>query len=107
MTPLILVRHGQSEANNMQIFAGNFDADLTELGEKQAKCSAKYIKDNFSVSKVYASDLKRAYKTGKYISDYLGVEIETNVNLREISAGEWERQKFDFIISTYADDRHW
>ena len=104
MTTLILVRHGQSEANNMQFFAGNFDADLTELGEKQAKCSAKYIKDNYSVSKVYASDLKRAYKTGKCIADFMGVEIEPNPGLREISAGEWEGQNFDFLRTAYKND---
>ena len=52
MTKLLLVRHGQSEANSLSVFAGNYDIELTELGHKQAQCTAKYIADNYKVNKV-------------------------------------------------------
>ena len=36
MTNLIVIRHGQSVANQEDKFAGHSDFDLTDLGRKQA-----------------------------------------------------------------------
>lgn len=104
MTTLILVRHGQSQANLERRFAGHTNAKLTETGIEQAKLTAQYIKDNYNISKVYASDLSRAYETGKGISNLLGIEIIKNENLREIYAGKWEGMPFTDIQNTYAED---
>ena len=104
MTKLILIRHGQSIANIENRFAGNYDAPLSELGVCQAKKSAEYIAEHYQVSKVYASDLRRAFATGKAVSDLLGVEIISDVRLREIQAGAWEGLEFVKIIEAYRDD---
>lgn len=106
MTKILMVRHGQSEANNLDIFAGNYDIELTELGHKQAQCTAKFIAENYKVDKVYASDLKRAFKTAEYIADEFGLQVITEKNFREISAGKWEAVKFDDIEEKYAEDWH-
>lgn len=104
MTTLLMIRHGESEANRNKLFAGNLDADLQNKGLKQAQKTAEFIALNYKVDKVYASDLKRAYKTGKCVADLLGIEIIPNKNLREISAGEWEGAGFDNLAVDYADD---
>lgn len=104
MTTLLLVRHGQSEANLHDLFAGHYDAELMELGEKQAAATAQYIQKNYNVDRVYASDLKRAYKTGKIIADKLQVEIVPDRGLREIDGGEWEGQKFHSLGDRYPQD---
>lgn len=104
MTKILMVRHGQSEANNLEIFAGNYDIELTELGVRQAQCTAKFIAENYNVDKVYASDLKRAFKTAEYIAEKLGLEVVAEKNFREISAGKWEGEKFDVISTEYAED---
>lgn len=104
MTKLLMVRHGQSEANNLDIFAGNYDIELTELGHKQAQCTAKFIAENYKVDKVYASDLKRAFKTAEYIAERFGLDVVPNKKFREISAGKWEGEKFDIITEKYAED---
>lgn len=90
MTTILMVRHGESEANRNNIFAGHFDADLQNRGLIQAQKTAEYIKNNYKVDKVYSSDLKRAFKTGKCIADCLGVDIEATEKLREIKAGKWD-----------------
>ncbi len=104
MTRFILVRHGESCANNDGVFAGHFNAELTELGLKQAEKTAEYIKENYKITKAYASDLKRAFVTGKTIADLIGIEIIPNENLREISAGEWEGRKFTDLMAEYKKD---
>ena len=104
ITTFILVRHGESEANYNGIFAGNYDADLKERGMLQAERTSQYILENYKVDKVYASDLKRAYKTGKSFSDIAGVEIVKSPQLREIKAGEWDGKKFTDIMKLYEKD---
>jgi len=103
MTKLLLVRHGYSEANKEDLFAGFFDTPLDERGIPQAQITAQYIKNNYDVKHVYASDLKRAYRTGETIAVCFGVGI-TEKNLREIFGGEWEGKKFVTLKDLYPED---
>ena len=98
MTKLILVRHGQSQSNVVRRFNGQTDSPLTELGKEQAELTAKFIKDNFKIDKVYASDLQRAYYTGQKIAEYSNVPIDKSVGMREIFVGEWEDKGNDFLL---------
>ncbi len=101
MTRFVLIRHGESEANRNNIFAGHLNADLQNKGLMQAELTARYIVDNFKVDKVYASDLTRAYKTGRCVSCLLGIELTTDKGLREIDAGEWDGLRFDELPVKY------
>ena len=89
MTTLLLVRHGFSEANKEDLFAGFYDAPLDERGILQAQLTAQYIQKNYNVAHVYASDLKRAYRTGETIAAYCDADITAVRDLREIFGGEW------------------
>lgn len=101
---LIIVRHGQSEANLTHSFAGQWDVNLTELGEKQAKLSAKYVYDNYKIDCIYASDLKRAFNTAKALSDITGLKVIPKKQLREVNAGEWETLLFSELPEKFAED---
>ena len=104
LTKLLLVRHGESMANREQVFSGHYDVELEEKGKLQAELTAKYVTDNYQIDKVYASDLKRAYETGKAVADKIGKEIVTDVRLREIDGGEWEEVKFAELPNLFPDD---
>lgn len=101
MTRLLLIRHGESEANRNCQFAGHIDPDLMDKGLVQAECTANFIAENFKVDAIYASDLKRAYKTAKVLGDKLGIEVIKTRGMREISGGEWEGIKWDDLIANY------
>ena len=102
MTTLLLIRHGQSLANIQKYFAGNMDAPLTKLGHQQARATAEYIQSHYRVDAVYASDLSRAWDTGKAVADVTGAPIHANRNLREIYAGVWEGLSFDELTVRFA-----
>ncbi len=104
MATLLLVRHGESEANRSGTFAGQTDVQLLHKGIEQARKTAEYIAEHYTVSRVYASDLKRAYKTGRVISDLLQVDLISNEKLREINAGEWQGKMFDELVANYQED---
>ena len=104
MTRLILIRHGESEANRQGVFAGQIDPDLQNKGIKQAQLTAKYVAENYNVDKIYSSDLQRAYKTAICLADILNLEVIQEPNLREINAGKWEGMKFDDLVSLYPEE---
>lgn len=104
MTKVILVRHGQSEANLNMCFAGQCNPDLTELGYKQAERFSKWVIENYKIDKIYASDLLRAYNTAKPTADQLNLPIIKNINFREINGGKWENVKFEKLLTDYAED---
>ena len=104
MTTVLMVRHGESEANRNNIFAGNFDADLQGRGLKQAEKTAEFVAESYKIDKIYASDLKRAFKTGQAIGARLGITVIPDRRLREICAGKWEGVRFDDIDVKYPED---
>ena len=104
MTKLLLIRHGESQANRNKIFAGHYDTDLQDTGIVQAELTAQYIAENFNIDKVYTSDLKRAFKTGKALADRTNTQLIATAELREINAGKWEGMVFDEIPKVYTQD---
>ncbi len=69
MSKIYYIRHGQSEANLQQIFAGSrIDSPLTELGRQQAKAASADIKARgLKFDHVYVSPLARAQETCQII----------------------------------------
>lgn len=103
MTKILLVRHGESEANLKDIFAGHFDPDLTERGREQAACTADFLYENYAVDAIYSSDLRRACQTAKPIADIFGLPIMPDKDMREIFAGDWEGVPFYGIKDTHPE----
>ena len=44
MMKLVLVRHGESEWNKLNLFTGWTDVDLSEKGHEEAKAAGKLLK---------------------------------------------------------------
>lgn len=84
---ILMVRHGQSVADLEDRHEGRADFELTELGCRQAKCAAKWIKDNYEIDIILSSPLKRAAKTAEFISEETGVDIIFNDELMEWNNG--------------------
>ena len=61
---LVLIRHGESEWNQKNLFTGWTDVDLTENGIKEARNAGLLLKQNgFDFDICYTSYLKRAIHT--------------------------------------------
>lgn len=99
---MIFVRHGQSVGNLARRFYGQTDGPLTDKGREQAKATAKYL-ENVHIDASYASDLCRAYETGKIIAEPHGITPIPDKELREIFAGKWEDMVFEDIAEKYPE----
>lgn len=103
MTTIYLLRHGESEANLGDRFAGHTDANLTEKGFKQARLAGEYL-NQYDIDVIYASPLKRAYNTAKPISDLKKLPIVTDEGLMEINGGGWENLSFLEIKAKFPNE---
>ena len=75
MASLVLVRHGQSQWNEKNLFTGWKDPDLTEKGEKEAIKAGLALKESgYKFDIMFTSVLLRAKRTGKLILEKMGQE---------------------------------
>ena len=75
MTSLVLVRHGQSQWNEKNLFTGWKDPDLTEKGEKEAIEAGLALKESgYKFDIMFTSVLLRAKRTGRLILEQMGQE---------------------------------
>ena len=84
---LLVIRHGESEADLLDVHEGRADFALTERGHRQAEAMANYVADNYDISKIYASTLTRAKQTAQHLSDKTGISIVFDENLMEFNNG--------------------
>ena len=92
MKQLILIRHGESEWNKLNLFTGWTDVDLTEFGRQEAFEAGKLLKaEGFKPQMCFTSFLKRAVRTLNQIleamdMDYLPVEKSWRLNEKSYGA---------------------
>lgn len=73
---IYLARHGQDEDNAAGILNGHRNQPLTKLGEEQAQSVAAKIQSQpLQFDKIYASPLKRAFKTAEILANGQLVEV--------------------------------
>ena len=64
MKKLVLLRHGESEWNKLNLFTGWTDVDLSDKGREEAKSAGKIMKEEgYDFDVCYTSYLKRAIHT--------------------------------------------
>jgi probable phosphoglycerate mutase len=87
---IYLVRHGQTEFNRERRIQGHVDSPLTELGVRQASAIAGLLADLVRGEpgwRVVSSPLGRAAATADVIAERLGVPVELDERLKEMSWG--------------------
>ncbi|MCD8209289.1 MAG: 2,3-diphosphoglycerate-dependent phosphoglycerate mutase [Coprobacillus sp.] len=72
---LVLIRHGESEWNKLNLFTGWTDVDLSDKGVEEAKRGGQLLKEEgFHFDVAYTSVLKRAIHTLNYVLEELDQE---------------------------------
>lgn len=106
---LILVRHGQSEWNQKNLFTGWVDVDLTEQGIKEAKTAGQKLKNaNLDIDVAFTSVLRRAIKTCHFIleeADQLWVDVYKSWRLNERSYGALAGLNKDETREKYGEEQ--
>lgn len=104
MTRVIYIRHGESEANLLRLFAGQKDFPLTACGQRQAEKIATHLKENYLIDMIFSSDLCRALQTAAPTAKAFGLEIIPVSDLRERGVGIWEGLSHKEILETDGEE---
>ncbi len=106
---LALVRHGQSEWNEKNLFTGWRDVELTDLGRKEAKEAGKILHEaGYTFDIAYTSALKRAQNTLRIILDELGqqdLEVVADQALNERDYGDLSGLNKDDARQRWGEDQ--
>jgi broad specificity phosphatase PhoE len=109
---LILIRHGETEGNPLARLQGRTDLPLSEIGRAQARAAGEALKSE-PVSRLVASDMKRASETARIIAGCRAkpVPVILDSRLREVDLGIWEgmtlgeiRQRFPRELEKWLGD---
>jgi len=85
---LILIRHGQSEADLTGVIECNADFNLTEKGREQAAKLVEILVKYSPFDAIYSSPLKRAYNTAEIIAGKFNMTVVTDKRLSERNVGK-------------------
>jgi broad specificity phosphatase PhoE len=100
-TRIILVRHGETQANLLQMWHGSLDAPLTERGRVQVAATAQRFAEyarHEQIEVLYVSPLPRARSTAAAIAAAIGMTPVVEEGLREFSIGDWEGRTYRDLI---------
>jgi len=101
----VFVRHGETEWNASRRFQGHSDMPLSARGLEQARALADALRGE-SFTRIYTSDLERAYETARVIGAGHGLEIVTDKRLREFNFGKWEGLTWAEIVEKWPQYAH-
>jgi broad specificity phosphatase PhoE len=84
MSNLLLMRHGETDHNASDRFAGRIDVPLNAVGKRQARWAGLLLVRSAAVPDVtYGSPLQRARRSAELASDSMGLQVEPG---RELAA---------------------
>lgn len=92
---ILLIRHGESEADILNVHEGRADFPLTEIGNNQALAMAKRVSLEFPPEVIWSSTLKRAKETTSYLVDCLDSEVIYEDELMEHNNGLFAGVSFE------------
>jgi 2,3-bisphosphoglycerate-dependent phosphoglycerate mutase len=106
---LVLVRHGQSEWNKLNLFTGWRDVELSERGIDEARRAGRALKEaSFTFDIAFTSALKRAQATLDIILEELGqsdIPIERDQALNERDYGDLAGLNKDDARERWGEDQ--
>lgn len=98
---LLIIRHGQSQADIEKRHEGRADFPLTKLGIKQAGLLSRWIAKNYLPDYILSSTLKRVAQTAGLIGTETGVKVESMSELMEFNNGLLAGLSFEEAAAKY------
>lgn len=108
---LILVRHGESEWNNLNVFCGWVDVSLTDKGRQQAGNAGKLMKESsygLKPKMIFTSKLSRAIQTSNIIAaqiDRVWIDIVKSWKLNERHYGLLQGRKKSEVLQEVGKEK--
>ena len=106
---LVVVRHGESEWNKLNLFTGWTDVDLTDTGRAEAAAGGKALKEaGYDFDVCHTSLLKRAIHTLNIILDEMDrawLPVHKTYKLNERHYGELQGKNKAETLEQYGEEK--
>lgn len=95
---VVLLRHGRTRYNAEGRLQGQVDADLDDVGRRQAAAAGRYLRSRYDVVEVVTSEKRRAVQTLEAAG--LGdLPVRVDDRWREIDYGDHDRRRISEVIA--------
>ena len=84
---LLVIRHGESEADLLDVHEGRADFQLTERGHRQARAMSEFVARNYPIDRIYCSTLQRAAQTAEHLRSETNAPLIPDEHLMEFNNG--------------------
>ena len=91
-TPFYFLRHGETYESREGIVQGQNDTELNTAGRQMAEDAAEALSE-VPLASIYASPLKRAWRTASIVSVLTGVPVFANADLMERHWGKFQGRR--------------
>lgn len=109
MPRLVLVRHGQSEWNEKNLFTGWVDCRLSDIGKQEAAKAGQMIKEaNITCDVLHTSKLSRAIQTANIAldaADQLYIPVKRSWRLNERHYGDLQGKDKAQTLEQYGQEK--
>jgi phosphoserine phosphatase len=101
---ILLIRHGQTQWNQVERFRGHFDVPLNEVGLAQAEATASHISAQWNPTAIYSSPLSRAMVTAQKIAQPFNLTVIPDPGLMDIDFGQWQGLSVEEVHDRWPDE---
>ncbi len=98
---ILIIRHGESQADILKVHEGRADFELTERGHRQAEAMSEYVSKNYQIKKIYHSTLKRAAQTAGHLASKCNAPLIPDDHLMEFNNGLLAGLKYSVAEEKY------
>jgi broad specificity phosphatase PhoE len=95
-----LFRHGATDWNADGRWAGRAEMPMSDLGRRQIARLAERLAGEGRFARAFASPAGRARESAALVAARVGVEVEVDARLLEISYGAWEGRRPEEVRAT-------
>ncbi len=99
---IVLVRHGETDANQAGLLLGRADPPLNDRGRQQAATLAEALA-SVAEPLIVTSPLARAVETATWIGERVGVTPRVDARLIELDYGEWDGHRIADVPAATRD----
>ena len=108
---IALARHGETTWNLAGRYQGRRESDLSALGVRQGMALAEHFakrqrRGETVPERIVTSPLLRCTATGRFVSEQLGIALDTDARLIEIAHGTWEGRYRDELAANDPERYH-
>ena len=115
LTTVVLIRHGRTHLTESKRISGNGGENpgLSDLGRGDAHKAAKAAAEIGNsgpwshlqpISAIVSSPIQRTLDTAHILANELGLGVEVNENIAEISFGDWDGHTNAEVMNKWADE---